>query len=78
MFIKEKNLFLEFSKEISRLMDSFEDVDQDKLSDVLNRYKVDEILELYSLASSDVETFNEKISCIYNNNQYKLLATFRI
>ena len=71
----EKNLLISFLKNVEYLTYSMEDEDQIKLNDLFDRYKMDEVYDLLQLYNTNESEFNEKISCIWKENNYKILAT---
>lgn len=75
---KERKIFVDFLIMLEELWNSWDDDSQDKLTDLYNRYKIDEIYDYIRMYREEPDKFEQKISCIYNENSYKLLATFKM
>lgn len=76
--LSEKNIFIDFVEKIYMLYSSSDNNDVEKLSNIIERYDVAEMFDLYELGKTNDNLFLEKITCILKENNYKILNKFLI
>lgn len=75
--IWERNLFIKFLEKVQRLSMSFDDIDNEELQSIQNRYDMDRLYDMIFLYNNNKEEFNKKISCIWGEKKY-ILKDFTI